>query len=152
MQLHSSPKIPKQVKEQRPGIRWLNRPEQHGLLRRIERYGDLRDLGAIKVLLNTGLRVSELANLLWSDVEISDRKGSLIVRSGKGTKRRTIPLNKEKIKEDGIDLQKIYQLEIQASNVAFLKDYESQLSRLRTLELQYFGSDPQNLFNKFDCL
>jgi integrase/recombinase XerC len=93
--IHSIPKIPKQVKEQRPGIRWLNRPEQHGLLRRVERYGDQRDLGAVKVLLNTGLRVSELADLLWNDVEIFDRKGSLIVRSGKGSKRRTIPLNKD---------------------------------------------------------
>jgi integrase/recombinase XerC len=93
--IHSIPKIPKQVKEQHPGIRWLNRPEQHSLLRRVERYGNDRDLGTIKVLLNTGLRVSELADLLWSEVEISDRKGSLIVRSGKGSKRRTIPLNKD---------------------------------------------------------
>jgi integrase/recombinase XerC len=93
--IHSIPKIPKQVKEQRPGIRWLSRLEQHALLRRIERYGSERDLGVIKVLLNTGLRVSELADLLWSEVEISDRKGSLIVRSGKGAKRRTIPLNKD---------------------------------------------------------
>jgi integrase/recombinase XerC len=93
--IHSIPKIPKQVKEQRPGIRWLSRVEQHGLLRRVERYGSSRDLGAIKVLLNTGLRVSELADLLWSDVEVSDRKGSLVVRSGKGAKRRTVPLNKD---------------------------------------------------------
>jgi site-specific recombinase XerD len=46
-------------------------------------------------LLNTGLRVSELTALLWSDIEMSDRKGELVVRSGKGSKRRVVPLNKD---------------------------------------------------------
>jgi integrase/recombinase XerC len=89
------PKIPKQVKEQRPGIRWLARTEQNALLRRVERYGSARDMGTIKLLLNTGLRVSELTALLWEDVELSDRKGELTVRSGKGSKRRMVPLNKD---------------------------------------------------------
>jgi integrase/recombinase XerC len=89
------PKIPKQVKEQRQGIRWLSRTEQNALLRRVERYGSQRDQGAVKLLLNTGLRVSELTALLWSDVEMSDRKGELVVRSGKGSKRRVVPLNKD---------------------------------------------------------
>jgi integrase/recombinase XerC len=89
------PKIPKQVKEQRQGIRWLSRTEQNALLRRVERYGSQRDQGAVKLLLNTGLRVSELTALLWSDIEMSDRKGELVVRSGKGSKRRVVPLNKD---------------------------------------------------------
>ncbi|HEY9302124.1 MAG TPA: tyrosine-type recombinase/integrase [Phormidium sp.] len=84
------PKIPKQVKQQRSGIRWLSRTEQNALLRQVERYGSARDIGAIKLLVNTGLRVSELTALVWSDVEISDcasrsaggnRKGELVVRS-----------------------------------------------------------------------
>jgi len=37
----------------------------------------------------------ELCALRWSDVRISDRKGMLVVRSGKGSKRREIPLNKD---------------------------------------------------------
>jgi integrase/recombinase XerC len=89
------PRIPKQVKEQRQGIRWLSRTEQNALLRRVERYSSARDVGTVKLLLNTGLRVSELTDLLWSDVEISDRKGELVVRSGKGSKRRMVPLNKD---------------------------------------------------------
>jgi integrase/recombinase XerC len=93
--IEALPKIPKQVKEQRQGIRWLSRTEQNALLRRVERYGSQRDQGAIKLLLNTGLRVSELTDLLWSDAEISDRKGELVVRSGKGSKRRVVPLNKD---------------------------------------------------------
>ncbi|HEY9638003.1 MAG TPA: tyrosine-type recombinase/integrase [Coleofasciculaceae cyanobacterium] len=89
------PRIPKQVKEQRQGIRWLSRTEQNALLRQVERYGSARDVGTVKLLLNTGLRVSELTDLLWSDVEISDHKGELVVRSGKGSKRRVVPLNKD---------------------------------------------------------
>ena len=89
------PKIPKQVKEQRQGIRWLSRTEQNALLRRVERYGSSRDMGTVKLLLNTGLRVGELTALMWSDVEMSDRKGELTVRSGKGSKRRVVPLNKD---------------------------------------------------------
>jgi len=93
--IETLPKIPKQVKEQRSGIRWLSCTEQNALLRRVERYGSARDVGTVKLLLNTGLRVSELTALLWSDVEISDRKGELVVRSGKGSKRRLVPLNKD---------------------------------------------------------
>ena len=83
------------MKEQRQGIRWLSRTEQNALLRQVERYGSARDVGTVKLLLNTGLRVSELTDLLWSDVEISDHKGELVVRSGKGSKRRVVPLNKD---------------------------------------------------------
>jgi integrase/recombinase XerC len=36
------------------GIRWLSRTEQNALLRRVERYGNQRDQGAVKLLLNTG--------------------------------------------------------------------------------------------------
>lgn len=74
-------------------IHWLSRTEQHALLRRVERYGSTRDLGAVKLLLNTGLRVSELEALHWCDITMSERKGNLTVRSGKGCKRREVPLN-----------------------------------------------------------
>jgi len=45
--------------------------------------------------LNTGLRVSELCALKWSDITMSDRKGKLLVNAGKGCKYRDIPLNKD---------------------------------------------------------
>lgn len=48
----------------------------------------------IEVLLGTGLRVSELCNIRLQDIEISERKGSLIV-IGKGEVVRTLPLNKD---------------------------------------------------------
>jgi integrase/recombinase XerC len=88
------PRFPKSVKQVDRPIRWLDRKQQNALLRMAEREGD-RDLGVVQLLLNTGLRASELCDLLWSDVSMSDRKGLLVVRSGKGSKRREVPLNKE---------------------------------------------------------
>ncbi len=91
----SVPKIPKVVKENRRGIRWLNRTEQHALLTRVEQGGRERDLVIVRLLLNTGLRVSELCDLHWSDIKITPNKAILIVQSGKGAKRREIPLNND---------------------------------------------------------
>ena len=44
-------------------------------------------MAVIQTLLGTGLRISELAALKVSDLEISDRKMWLYVREGKGAKR-----------------------------------------------------------------
>jgi site-specific recombinase XerD len=45
------------------------------------------------VLKNTGLRVSELCALRLGDLTLSERKGQLVVRAGKGGKYRVVPLN-----------------------------------------------------------
>lgn len=39
------------------------------------------------------MRVGEIIHLRLSDVVLDDRKGSMVVREGKGKKRREIPLN-----------------------------------------------------------
>ena len=44
---------------------------------------------------STGVRVSELCSLRLSDVQMSERKGELIIRSGKGGRVRSVPLNVE---------------------------------------------------------
>ncbi|MEY2195778.1 tyrosine-type recombinase/integrase [Neobacillus sp. BF23-41] len=72
----------------------LSQNERRGLIREVDRQGNKRDIGIITTLLNTGLRVSELVSLDVSDIEITERKGSLRV-IGKGNKERTIPLNNE---------------------------------------------------------
>ena len=41
------------------------------------------------------VRVSEFCALTWKDVHLSERRGLLTVRSGKGSKRRQIPLNRD---------------------------------------------------------
>ena len=84
----------KPVKQVQQAPRWLDRKEQYALRRASEKDGDPRNLAIILLLMNTGLRVSEVAGLKLSDVEMSERKGQVTVR-GKGTKVRTIPLNAE---------------------------------------------------------
>lgn len=92
---HHIPHVPKPIPEEKVGPQWLNRNEQHDLVRKVERGKNQRDITIIQLFLNTGLRVSELCSLMWSDIKITSRKGKLIVRSGKGGKRREIPLNKD---------------------------------------------------------
>lgn len=87
--------LPKTVKQSQSIPKWLNRCQQNQLLRHIEQLGSARDISIVKILLNTGLRVSELCGLKWSDITMSDRKGKLLVNAGKGSKYRDIPLNKD---------------------------------------------------------
>src|SRR5204863_7587825 len=73
--------------------KWLEKKEVDRLLRAAERSANKRDLAILSTLRHTGLRVSELCALTLDDITISERKGSLVVRSGKGSRHRTIPLN-----------------------------------------------------------
>ena len=81
------------VVEEPLGPRALDRKEQLALLRAVRRTGKIRDLAIVTTLLHTGIRVSELCNLKVSDISISDNSNMLIIREGKGTKRRNVPLN-----------------------------------------------------------
>src|SRR5215216_476829 len=72
---------------------WLEKRDVDRLIRTVERHGNTRDLAIVLTLRHTGIRVSELSNLMLGDVEISERKGSVTVRSGKGSKFRVLPLN-----------------------------------------------------------
>ena len=58
-----------------------------------------RDAVIVKLLLATGLRVGELCDLRFSDVSLGERKGSLLVRNGKGRKQRVVAVNLELRKE-----------------------------------------------------
>ena len=53
----------------------------------------IRNLAIIQVLRYTGLRVGELCGLTRDDIYMSERKGHVIVRVGKGGKFRQVPLN-----------------------------------------------------------
>jgi integrase/recombinase XerD len=71
----------------------LDRLERMRLEREVNRSGNKRDYAIVKILLYTGLRVSELVALDRSDVDLSEHKGELRVRAGKGNKARTLPLD-----------------------------------------------------------
>jgi len=103
------------LKEQKDTApRWLDHKEQLALLRAVRKRESKRDLAIIQTLLGTGLRISELAALKVSDLEISERKGWLYVRKGKASKARDIPLDNktrqvfssylQERPEDGTDL------------------------------------------------
>src|SRR6266542_4702759 len=72
---------------------WLEKRDVDRLIRTAERHGNKRDLAIVLTLRHTGIRVSELSSLRLGDVDISERKGTLTVRSGKGGKFRALPLN-----------------------------------------------------------
>src|SRR5919199_2690296 len=71
----------------------LAKREVDRLLREAEKAGNQRNLAIMQLLRHTGLRVGELCHLRLSDIRTSERKGSVLVRSGKGDKDRTVPLN-----------------------------------------------------------
>jgi len=85
------------VKQGRRAPRWLDRKEQRALLRAVQqgRKPSRRDIAIVYLLLHAGLRVEELCNLRLEDAEISERKGKVIVRQGKGGKWRAVPLNRD---------------------------------------------------------
>lgn len=75
--------------------RSLTRQQLNQLTRAVERSGNKRDIAILTTFRYTGIRVGELCALKRTDLEISERKGMLTVRSGKGGKFRQVPLNAE---------------------------------------------------------
>ncbi len=73
----------------------LTKRDVDRLLREVERHGNTRNLAILLTLRHTGLRVGELCNLRLGDVTVSERKGEMLVRGGKGNKDRTVPLNND---------------------------------------------------------
>ena len=82
-----------QVSEVSLAPKWLTKREQYALIRAVQKENNSRDLALVMVLLHAGLRVSEVSNLRLPDLKIGQRKGTLTVRQGKGTKYRVVPLN-----------------------------------------------------------
>jgi integrase/recombinase XerC len=96
----------KAVKETVLAPKWLDKKQRAALLRAVDKEVEdamrryprlrliyLRDAAIVKLILYTGLRVGEIIQLRTSDVILDERKGNVVVREGKGTKRREIPLN-----------------------------------------------------------
>ena len=71
----------------------LSKQDVRRILRQAKLNGTLRDLALLEFLAATGLRAAEVAALRCGDLEIGDRSGWVTVRSGKGRKRRRVPVN-----------------------------------------------------------
>ncbi len=88
---------------------WLDREETYALLRAAREAIQLaeakglvpsanlarRDAAIVAIMINAGLRVSEVCALNVDDVKPSARSGQVTVRQGKGRKFRIIPLNRD---------------------------------------------------------
>jgi len=77
--------------------KWLIKTAKHlaetGLL--YDHKTPVRDYFVIHLALETGLRVMEIAQLNCGDIYIDEKIGSLIVRKGKGGKKRLVRFNSE---------------------------------------------------------
>jgi len=71
----------------------LSKTETRRLLRAVHKAGNARDIAMIELLLNCGLRVSELLALRVDDLTIGERSGHVVVRRGKGGTPRQVPLS-----------------------------------------------------------
>lgn len=59
-----------------------------------QRWIDKRNVAIVSVMVRAGLRVSEVVALELDDVSITERKGQVVVRRGKGLKERIVPLSR----------------------------------------------------------
>lgn len=73
----------------------LAKREVDRLIREAERHGKPRNLAIVQLLRHTGIRVGELCNLRLGNLDISERRGLLLVCGGKGDKDRSVPLNND---------------------------------------------------------
>ena len=94
--LRSDPTRGVQLKKQvKNAPKALSRSDLNRLVRKAKQSSNALHLAVILTLVNTGLRVGELIALDRSDVEINARSGQIVVRQGKGSKYREVPLNAE---------------------------------------------------------
>jgi len=134
--------------------RILSRTEVQRMLKELERERAAAMVGVgrtsfvtdyylLRITLNTGLRISEVAELQWRDVH----EGFLIIRLGKGKKRRPHPLDKRRA-----ELEQMLKLELPAR---MRKETRKELAKiLRVLRATnrrtvYFGAETQGLLNAF---
>ncbi|RMH00926.1 MAG: hypothetical protein D6706_02850 [Chloroflexi bacterium] len=60
-----------------------------------QRWLDKRNVAIISLLARAGLRVGEVVTVRIDDLTLSERKGQVVVRHGKGLKERIVPLNRQ---------------------------------------------------------
>lgn len=133
--------------------RCLERKERNRLLREVERKGNRRDIAMTYFLLHTGLRVGELVSLNQDDITMNERSGSVLVRNGKGSIERKVPLSKEvRLHLQRYLTEREDQLERKGTSVQplFFSNYKKRIS-VRTVQyvLKQFGISPHELRHTF---
>lgn len=89
-----APAVPRASSTRRRAPKALIEDAARDVLRAAERRGP-RDLALVSVGMFAGLRAAELHALDVDDYVLTERKGEVVVRAGKGDKQRTVPLNKQ---------------------------------------------------------
>lgn len=111
----------KAVKEVELSPKWLDKKERAALLRAVDKVVEdavrhyprlrlmvVRDAAIVRLILFAGLRVGEIVQLRLGDITLDERKGNVVIREGKGTKRREVPLN-SKIRKALLDYLRVRQ-------------------------------------------
>lgn len=88
----NSAKAVKELRRQPLAPKGLERSQVRKLLREIELRQDIRTAAIIHLMLYTGCRVSDLVGLELDDLLLGERSGTVVFRSGKGNKQRSVPL------------------------------------------------------------
>lgn len=94
------------MEEVQQSPKWLDKTDYARFMRRVEQSANtavsvhgrktaVRDQAMISLMVHAGLRESEVAELTVSDLLLGERKGEVTVRSGKGGKKRRVPLGRE---------------------------------------------------------
>lgn len=83
----------RQLERQKLAPKSLTDADARQLLKEIELHGNLRDRTIVELMIGAGLRVSEVASLRVTDIEVSERKGILSIHHSKAGRSRLVPLN-----------------------------------------------------------
>lgn len=82
------------VRRQALAPKSLNAADVRRLLKELELHGSLRDQAILFLFLFTGVRVGELVRLLRGDLDLSEKRGTLLIRAeiAKGGRERAVPV------------------------------------------------------------
>jgi integrase/recombinase XerC len=82
----------KELRRQALAPKGLERSQVRRLLREVELRQDIRAAAIFSLMLYTGCRVGDVANLEMTDLLLGERSGTVVFRFGKGGKQRSVPL------------------------------------------------------------
>jgi integrase len=92
------PPVPKPEKLGERSVEWLDKTQQRQLRIVASQDRNPRHPEMVTIMIETGLRVAELVALCRRDIKMTERKGKLRVRAGKGCKPRRVPFSPEALR------------------------------------------------------